>query len=91
MSDLLTPKEAAVVLGMSTATITRCVKLGAPVHRWGPTGARYRICASEFVAWMESRGGSQTKDVPQYSTAMAYADTAAMAKARRALMRGGVQ
>lgn len=46
----LTPKEAASALGLSTTTISRCVKRGAPVHRWGSTGTRYRICLEEFVA-----------------------------------------
>lgn len=56
----LTPKEAASALGLSTTTISRCVKRGAPVHRWGSTGIRYRICLEEFVAWMERQNSDYT-------------------------------
>jgi len=57
MSDgYLTPAEAAEVLGISRATITRCVQRGAPVHRWGSCGRLYRIVISEFVPWMEAQG-----------------------------------
>lgn len=52
----LAPKEAAEQLGISVATITRCVKNGAPVHRWGSTGRRYRIDPDEFRRWMERQG-----------------------------------
>lgn len=57
MSDgYLTPAEAAEELGISRATITRCVQRGAPVHRWGSCGRLYRIVISEFVPWMEAQG-----------------------------------
>ena len=46
--EYLSPKDAAPLLGLSVATITRCVKNGAPVHRWGSTGRRYRIDVDEF-------------------------------------------
>ena len=52
----LDPKDAAPILGMSVATITRCVQNGAPVHRWGSTGRRYRIDVDEFRRWMERQG-----------------------------------
>ena len=55
-NSYLTPAEAAEELGISRATITRCVKRGAPVHRWGSCGRMYRILLSEFVAWMEHQG-----------------------------------
>ena len=53
---LFSPKDAAPILGLSVATITRCVKNGAPVHRWGSTGRRYRIDVDEFRRWMERQG-----------------------------------
>lgn len=57
MSDAyLTPAEASAALGISRATITRCVQKGAPVHRWGSCGRIYRIVLSEFVPWMEAQG-----------------------------------
>lgn len=56
MKNLVEPKAAAELLGISVATITRCVKRGAPVHRWGSTGRRYRIDADEFRRWMERQG-----------------------------------
>ena len=54
--EYLPPKDAAPILGISVATITRCVKNGAPVHRWGSTGRRYRIDVDEFRRWMERQG-----------------------------------
>ena len=54
--EYLPPKDAAPILGVSVATITRCVKNGAPVHRWGSTGRRYRIDVDEFRRWMERQG-----------------------------------
>ena len=56
----LAPKDAAAQLGISVATITRCVKAGAPVHRWGSTGRRYRIDVDEFRRWMERQGPQKT-------------------------------
>ena len=56
IDHLITPIEAAQKLGISKSTITRCVQNGAPVHRWGATGHRYRIDVDEFVAWMECQG-----------------------------------
>lgn len=56
LENLLTPKEVSVKLRISVPTITRCVQRGAPVHRWGSTGRRYRIDISEFVRWMEAQG-----------------------------------
>ena len=62
MSDYLTPAEAAGTLGISRATITRCVQKGAPVHRWGSCGRLYRIVLSEFVPWMEAQGAAADKE-----------------------------
>lgn len=88
--ELLTPKEAAVVLKMSTATITRCRKRGAPVHAWGSTGTRYRINIPEFVAWMETQG--KEEEQPKLSVVPHVTD---MAEARRvhvmALGKGGLK
>lgn len=64
MYGLVEPKEAAKALGISTATITRCKNNGAPVHPWGSTGRRYRICIPEFVEWME-RQGKEEKPLPK--------------------------
>lgn len=84
MKDLLTPKEAGVRLGISVSTITRCVKRGAPVHRWGSTGRRYRIDPEEFRRWMERQGQEDARMpmtlIPQY-------DVDEMARRRRASVR----
>ena len=53
---MVTPAEAAKTLRMSRGAISKCVALGAPVHRWGPTGYRYRIDLEEFTAWMDAHG-----------------------------------
>lgn len=57
LNNLYAPKDAAPLLGLSVTTITRCVKRGAPVHRWGSSGHRYRIDLDEFRRWMEDQGG----------------------------------
>lgn len=80
--ELLTPKEAAVVLKLSTATITRCRKRGAPVHAWGSTGRSYRINIPEFVAWMEAQG--KVEEQPKMGASLKVMD---MAEARRAHVR----
>ncbi len=86
MQDMLTPKEAAKAMKMSTATITRCVKMGAPVYRWGPSGKRYRICLSEFIEWM-NRGNVVQNNVVPIAPARARYDAEEMARKRRALVR----
>ena len=58
----LTPAEAAEELGISRATITRCVQKGAPVHRWGICGRMYRILLREFVPWMEAQGAEVQRE-----------------------------
>lgn len=86
MPNLLTPKETAEALKISTATITRCVKLGAPVYRWGASGKRYRICLEEFIAWMNRENPTQSNVVPIAAVRARY-DTEEMARQRRALVR----
>lgn len=81
MDNLLTPRDAAAKMGISQATITRCVKRGAPVHRWGSTGYRYRINVSEFVRWMESQG------VTEKPKAIETLTMEEMARRRRAAFR----
>lgn len=80
--DLIDPKEAAERLGISLATITRCVKRGAPVHRWGSTGRRYRIDVDEFRRWMERQG--QEKLIPR---PVPFGDVDELARRRRASVR----
>ncbi len=71
--NLLAPKDAAEELGISVPTITRCVKRGAPVHRWGSTGHRYRIDVPEFTKWMENQNPKSkvdsVRDGCQFTTA----------------------
>jgi excisionase family DNA binding protein len=87
MQDLLTPKDAASALGLSVATITRCVKRGAPVHRWGSTGRRYRIDVDEFRRWME-RQGSQKTVLDAGRIGGFLHDVDELARRRRASVRG---
>jgi excisionase family DNA binding protein len=77
----ISPKDAAPILGLSVATITRCVKNGAPVHRWGSTGRRYRIDVDEFRRWMERQHQKATpRPVP-------FDDVDELARRRRASVR----
>ena len=83
----LAPKDAAAQLGISVATITRCVKAGAPVHRWGSTGRRYRIDVDEFRRWMERQGPQKTVlDAGRVSGFLPDVDE--LARRRRASVRG---
>ena len=61
MNSYMTPAEAAKVLRISTATITRCKKMGAPVHYVGTCGRFYRINPREFMDWMNAQGESDRK------------------------------
>lgn len=61
MSVLKTPKAAAEEMGISTATITRCKKMGAPVHYVGTCGRLYQIDVAEFMAWMNSQGEQEQR------------------------------
>ncbi len=74
--QLLTPKEAAPIMQVSRATITRCVRQGAPVHRRGAAGLLYLIDTEEFIRWMEKR---EYKKPVQLST---YADKAKAFRAK---------
>lgn len=58
-NNWVSPKDAAKILGMSKASITRCRKQGAPVRAWGPTGKRYLIDIPAFVQWMNDQGNTQ--------------------------------
>lgn len=80
--QLMAPKDAAEALGISVATITRCVKRGAPVHRWGSTGRRYRVDPDEFRRWMERQGQEQR---PRQETDWNNVDE--LARRRRASVR----
>ena len=72
--NLLAPKDAAKEMGISVPTITRCVKRGAPVHRWGSTGHRYRIDVSEFTKWMENQNPNKKADSVRDSCLITTAD-----------------
>ena len=85
-STYLAPKDAAAEMGISVATITRCVRNGAPVHRWGSTGYRYRIDVREFVRWMERQGAPAAREARTPAHYDPY-DTEAMAARRRAEIR----
>ena len=80
---LFSPKDAAPILGLSVATITRCVKNGAPVHRWGSTGRRYRIDVEEFRRWMERQGQEKLIMRPAFISG----DVDELARRRRASVR----
>ena len=56
MNGLLPPAEAAKARRISTATIPRCKKMGAPVHYVGTCGRFYRINPREFMEWMNAQG-----------------------------------
>lgn len=86
---LMEPKAAAEQLGISVATITRCVKRGAPVHRWGSTGRRYRVDVDEFQRWME-RQGREGREGREERCAAIIADVEEMARRRRASVAGYV-
>lgn len=60
--NLVTRKEAARQMDISECTLSRCVKLGAPVHRRGSTGHRYLVDVSAFIKWMEAQNGKKAKE-----------------------------
>ena len=62
MKGLLKPPEAAKAMGISTATISRCKKLGAPVHYVGTCGRLYQINPREFMDWMNTRGEKDKRE-----------------------------
>ena len=59
MAELLKPAEAAKVLKMSTSTITRNKKAGAPVHYISTKRRFYLIDPEEFLAWINSEAAGQ--------------------------------
>ena len=60
--NLMTRKEAALQMGISECTLTRCVKLGAPVHRRGSTGHRYLVDVQPFIKWMEAQNSKKARE-----------------------------
>lgn len=63
MNDtLVTRKEAARQMSISECTISRCVNLGAPVHRRGTTGHRYLVNVSDFIKWMEAQSRKKVQE-----------------------------
>ena len=64
MNGLLKPAEAAEVMEISTATITRCKQKGAPVHYVGTCGRFYRIDPREFMEWMNTQGKQEQERKP---------------------------
>lgn len=60
--NLVTRKEAALQMGISECTLTRCVKLGAPVHRRGSTGHRYLVDVQSFIKWMEAQNSKKARE-----------------------------
>ncbi len=60
--NLVTRKEAAQRMGISECTLSRCVKLGAPVHRRGSTGHRYLVDVPAFIKWMEAQNSKRAKE-----------------------------
>ena len=53
------PKEAARILGVSQATITRCKNLGAPVRYLGTCGRMYVVDPDAMGEWMNEQGQKQ--------------------------------
>ena len=81
--NLTTVKAAAAELGMSTNALYKCISLGAPVHRWGPTGKQYRIDTSELIAWTDRHGNENAADQKQTGSNLIPLDNAAVMAARR--------
>lgn len=52
----LTVKEISEALHLAPSTVYKCVSLGAPVVRWGPTGRSYRIDPDQLIQWMDEQG-----------------------------------
>lgn len=82
---LVSRAEAARLMGISECTLSRCVKLGAPVRRRGSTGRRYLVDVAAFVRWMEAQGNRDAQE--QKAQRAAGRTLAEMAERRRALMR----
>lgn len=53
------PEEAARILGISRATITRCKQLGAPVRYIGTCGRLYLVDPDALGEWMHQRGAEE--------------------------------
>lgn len=59
IENLLTPEEAAKVMKMSQATITRNKQAGAPVHPISTKGRKYLIDPEEFLDWVKANQGEE--------------------------------
>ncbi len=59
IENLLTPEEAAKVMKMSQATITRNKQAGAPVHPISTKGRKYLIDPEEFLALVKANQGEE--------------------------------
>lgn len=57
--------EAAKILGVSVATITRCKQAGAPVHYLGTCGRIYEIDPVAFGEWMHEQGMKANEQQPK--------------------------
>lgn len=65
------PKKAAEILGISTATITRARKQGAPTHPVSPSGRKYKVDVFELAEWFrqqEENRKEKTETTPQRPT-----------------------
>lgn len=85
MSELVTRSEAARLMGISECTLSRCVKLGAPVHRRGSTGHRYLVNVANFIKWMEAQNYRDRKEEQRQRAEMLTVEQ--MAERRREYMR----
>ena len=85
MPVYLTTNEACEVLGIHRNTLYKCIKQGAPVHRWGPSGRQYRIIVSEFISWMDNHGEKHALHAETPCTAPATVEE--MAQRRRELLQ----
>lgn len=87
-ANLMSRKDAAKAMGISECTLSRCVKLGAPVHRRGSTGHRYLVDVEAFVRWMEAQDRRKVKEKKEQKARQAAALTVEeMAARRREIVR----
>lgn len=62
LENLKAPAEAAEILKTSRATISRNVKLGAPVHYISTRKHRYLIDPEEYVEWLDAQGEDDSRE-----------------------------
>lgn len=84
--NLISRKEAAQRMGISECTLSRCVKLGAPVHRRGSTGHRYLVDVPVFTQWMEVQNSKAAKE--QREIKVIDLTVEELAARRQEMMRG---